>query len=209
MREVAPPAGKLKKAKVKTGGNYRADIAWLDAMAEAGMLYSVDKTTPRPPEMTYDIHYQWDGEAEALDLDFFEQFRYHPRNCNGTAYIRDETGMYVVDNDWIRLTRPCLRMPSKGVNVCMVHGAKIPVVKAAAQRRLAEASEMVAMRLIGLTDSVDERSEPIAHKDRISASNSVLDRAGIKGGLEVEIHASGFQGVLSDLFGGEGDNDGQ
>lgn len=180
--------------------NTRPDINWLDEQLDAGLLFAVEKED-RPFDCLFEFNYQWDGYAADLDEDWFMPYYRGARRCNGTAYIRDEAGMYIADNDWQRLTRPCLSIPMRGGVVCHAHGAKIPVVVAAAQRRLQEASEIVALRLIGLTDVRDEENYKIRHQDRIAAAAHVLDRAGVKGSTEVEITATGFQQVLADLFG--------
>jgi hypothetical protein len=187
--------------------NNKPDAAWLDAQLEAGLLYDVSGKDARPSDIIWDLNYQWDGYASEVDTDWFELYRRSDRKCNGTSYIRDESGMYVADNDWQRLTRPCLSIPIRGGTVCHAHGAAIPQVLAAAQRRLAEASEVAALRLIGLTSTRDEENHKIRPQDRIAAIGSVLDRAGIKGGVEVEVTGNGFQQVLSDLFGTERPSD--
>ena len=187
--------------------NTKPDIHWLDAALEEGKLFAVLKED-RPADVLFEFNYQWDGYAAELDQDWFETYRRSERKCTGTSYIRDETGMYIADNDWQRLTRPCLSLPMKGGPVCHAHGAKIPQVVAAAKRRLQEASEIAALRLIGLTGARDEENFKIRSQDRIAAIGSVLDRAGIKAGAEVELTAgTGFQQVLADLFGTGGDND--
>lgn len=187
--------------------NTKPDVYWLDAALQEGRLYAVEKED-RPPGCLFEFNYQWDGDAAEVDEDWFLQYRRSAtRVCNGTAYIRDETGMYIADNDWQRLTRPCLSLPMKGGTVCHAHGAKIPVVIAAAQRRLAEASEVAALRLIGLTGVRDEENVRVRPQDRIAAIGSVLDRVGIKGGVEVDVKATGFQKVLTDLFGTEEEAD--
>jgi hypothetical protein len=188
--------------KKSSGGNTRPDAAWIEEIQASGELHEPDEST-RPAGFLYDTLYQWDGYADEVNIDFFEAFwRGKPTDarCNGTAYIRDLRGGYIVDCEWERLKRPCLSRPSKGAIVCQVHGAKIPQVRAAAQRVIAEAAEVVALRLVGLTDFADEKENPIAHKDRISASNSVLDRAGVKGGTEVEITLPGYKKVMDLMF---------
>jgi hypothetical protein len=188
--------------KVKSGGNTLPDAAWIAEVSENGELHPPDETQ-RPAGFLYDTLYQWDGYADEVNIDFFQAFwrgtSKDPR-CNGTAYIRDMRGGYIIDCEWERLKRPCLNRPAKGTVVCHSHGAKIPQVRAAAQRVLAEAAEVVALRLVGLTDFADEKENPIAHKDRISASNSVLDRAGVKGGVEVEITTPGYKKVMDLMF---------
>src|SRR3954469_2023768 len=97
--------------------NNKPDGACLDAQLEAGLLYDVSEKESRPGDVIWDLNYQWDGYASEVDTDWFEVFRRSDRKCNGTAYIRDESGMYIVDNDWMRLTRPCLSIPIRGGTV--------------------------------------------------------------------------------------------
>lgn len=192
----------VKKAKKTTGGNGKPDQAWFEAVMAAGELHAPDESQ-RPAGFIYDIHYQWEATAEELNIDFFESFRRASkeyRACNGTSFVRDGSGMYIVDRDWERLRRPCLARPMRGGVVCQTHGGLIPQVREAARRVLEQASEVVAIRLVGLTDTEDENGTAIEHKNRITAANSVLDRAGIKGGTEVEIKAPGVENVINRLF---------
>lgn len=191
----------LTTGKVKTGGNTQPDQAWLVEVA-AELHEPIE--AERPEGFLYKVNWQWEGYFDELNIDFFESFRRptgsNAARCSGTAYVRDQTGMYVIDAEWRRLTRPCLRGSSRGTTVCHVHGAQIPVVKAAAERALAEASEVVAHRLIRLTGDAEDE------KVRLAAMNSVLDRAGIKGGMTVEVVTPGYQKVLDRMFSGEGDD---
>lgn len=192
--------------KKETGGNSVCDQEWIAEMLAAGELHEPDEET-RPPEFLYSTIYQWDGLNEDLNPDFFEYYRPKkgvsevPRQCNGSSYVRDRRGGYVVDAEWQRLRRHCLGRPARGTNVCHAHGSQIPQVKAAAQQRLAEAAEVVALRLIGLTGVRDEDKVRIRPQDRIMAANSVLDRAGVRGGTELEITTPGYQKVLQKMFG--------
>jgi hypothetical protein len=202
VKPVKPDLPFDPKPKRSEGGNGKADSAWIAEMLEAGELQAPDMDS-KPDDFYWEPIYQWVGLQEDLNPEFFEFFRragQHIPKCTGTAYVRDHRGGYVIDAEWHRLTRQCIGLPVKGANVCQAHGAKIPVVKAAAVRRLAEASDIVAMRLIGMTASVDEHNNFIDHKDRIAASNSVLDRVGIKGGVDIEISTPGFQRVLERMF---------
>jgi hypothetical protein len=192
----------LKSTTKTSGGNTKPDAAWLLEVADE--LHAPIEGE-RPAGFLYQVNYQWEGYADELNLDFFESFRRNKRpearKCNGTAYVRDQTGMYVVDAEWNRLTRPCLSNPGRGTVVCHAHGSQIPQVKAAAERVLAQASEIVALRLVGLTDKAEDE------KVRLAAMNSVLDRAGIKGGVTVEVTAPGYKKVLERMFGAEDDDE--
>lgn len=192
--------------KKQSGGNTKSDAAWIEALKDE--LHAPDESL-RPEGFLWDVMYQWEGLAEELNVEFFEAFLRWPnqRRCNGTAYVRDHRGGYVIDAEWQRITRPCLSLPAKGTVVCHAHGAQIPAVKAAAERVLATAAEVVAIRLVNLTGTVDELHEAIDHKVRLAAANSVLDRVGIKGGTTVEVQLPGYKKVLSDMFGGGDDQE--
>lgn len=204
------PAFVPKQPEKTEGGNGKADQAWIEEMTAAGELREPD-LSQKPDDYYWEPILQWTGLQEDVNPEFFEFFRRNKRpdaqKCTGTAYIRDKRGGYVIDAEWNRLTRQCIGNTGKGATVCHAHGSRIPVVKAAAIRRLAEASEMVAMRLIGLTGASDENNVFIDHKDRISASNSVLDRVGIKGGVDVEVTVPGFQRVLQKMFAEDDDGE--
>ena len=190
---------KLKEGKVRTGGNNACDQDWIAEVRDE--LFTPDMAD-RPPGFPYQITYMWDGDAEEVNDDFFWDRRRRPnaRRCTGVSYIRDETGMYIVDRFWVRLTRPCLAIPMRGGTICQTHGGRLPNVKQAAERVLADAAEIVALRLVGLTDHEDGQKVFIDHKVRLAASNSILDRVGIKGGTEVEVTLPGYKKVLDALF---------
>ena len=183
-------------------GNSRPDIDWLDLQLSEGRLYSVEPED-RPADCLFEFNYQWDGDVQDVDRSWFEVRRHFKRACNGVAYIRDETSMYIADNEWQRITRPCMAVPIRGGNVCLKHGGSIPAVLEAAKRRLQEASEVAAMRLVKLTGPRDEENVRGRPQYLIAANGSVLHRAAIKGGVEVDVKATGFERVLSDLFGAE------
>lgn len=192
--------------KKQSGGNTKPDAAWIEAVKDE--LHAPDEAE-RPDGFLWDVLYQWDGYADEVNVEFFESFLRFPnqRRCNGTAYVRDHRGGYVIDCEWQRITRPCLALPGKGTVVCHAHGSHIPAVKAKAEQVLATAAEVVAIRLVGLTGTVDELNEAIDHKIRLAAANSVLDRVGIKGGTTVEVELPGFKKVLSDMFGDDSDGE--
>ena len=74
----------------------------------------------------------------------------------------------------VRTGEQCKRWAARGANVCPVHGASAPQVKAAAKRRLDQAADVLVQRLLGL--ALDGRvDDPIALRAIIAA----LDRAGI------------------------------
>jgi hypothetical protein len=185
-----------------TGANRAPDREWFAEVMEAGELHAPDENF-RPAGMLYDVQWQWEGLQEEINPEFFLSFwkyKSNIRRCTSDSYIRDESGMYIVDADWVRLRRPCLRLPIRGGEVCSSHGGSVPAIKEAAQRRLDEAAEIMAMRLLNLTSVRDEENLRIRPQDRLVAINSALDRSGIKGNTTVEVQVPGFKRVLDKLF---------
>lgn len=68
--------------------------------------------------------------------------------------------------------------------VCATHGANAPQVKRAARQRLEEAADRMAAHLLGLAENAS--SEAI----QLGATNSALDRAGLKAPSEVLLSQS-------------------
>lgn len=190
--------------KTKAYGNSIGDRAWVEEMYAAGEVLEPDWEA-KPDDFMDDVLYQWTGLAEDLDAGYFEHYRHHAsassgKRCNGTAYVRDQRGGYVIDCEWHRIRRPCLNPPMRGASVCQTHGGLVPNVREAAAKRLAMASDVIAKRLVRLTGTTDENQNPIEHGDRIKAINSALDRAGIRAGVEIEVNTPGYRKVLEDLF---------
>jgi hypothetical protein len=150
----------------------------------------------------FGAQWRWKYLQDYLD-ELGEYVNICPSPCIARAYVRDKQGRYVIDADNEALTRPCLRPASAGTDVCVVHGGYIPQVKAAARARLALASDMVVGRMLEIA-----LNPATAHKDAISAMNSVMDRAGIKGGYEVDVSMPNWQQGLRELFEGKYGTDG-
>ena len=187
-----------QQTKVKAGGNSKPDQAFM--LDESDSILEFEKP---PPDIPWDVKYQWQGYIDELDPEYWDQFRRGTRRCTGIAYVRDERGGYLLDLDLVRLQRPCLRNPLNGANVCDKHGGQVAHVREAANARIAEAAEKAATTLITLTDPRDELGEVVDQNVRVKAANSVLDRAGIKTGVDVEVTIPGYKKVLDKLFGEE------
>lgn len=90
----------------------------------------------------------------------------------------------------------CQRISVAGARVCYMHGGAAPHVKRAAMARLENAADRMARNLLGLADEAE--SENV----RLSATNSALDRVGIKSATEVVLSAgqqTGFDEIMEDL----------
>lgn len=196
-----------QSVKKTVDGNCLGDQAWIAALEEGDLLEFPPHPTKRgkfavPEGCYWDVKYQFQGYADEVETDFFEDhYRSTPdRRCTGLAYIRDERGGYIIDLDGERLQRPCLRPPLQGSMVCSKHGGQVGHVKRAAEERLSHAAEKAATTLIILTDTRDEEGELVDQGVRVKAANSVLDRVGIKAGSTVEIEIPGYKNVMDRLF---------
>ena len=203
-----PDRMSTQAVKRKADGNSKPDREWLAALEPGDLLEFPPHPTRHgkhllPEDVYWDVKYQFQGYAEEVDPEFFEEFRRGDRQCTGIAYIRDERGGYILDLDNVRLVRPCLAMPLNGSMVCQKHGGQLGHVKRAAEERLSHAAEKAATVLITLTDVRDEEGELVDQSVRVKAANSVLDRVGIKPGSTVELDVPGFKNVMNKLFGEE------
>lgn len=82
----------------------------------------------------------------------------------------------------------CNRWSIRGGTVCLVHGGRMPTVQKAA----AAAVDRARMRLVDLTDDAVDVLEDLtragtADAIRLKAATEILDRAGIKGGLDINV----------------------
>ena len=91
---------------------------------------------------------------------------------------------------------PCKAMAARGATVCRVHGGSAPQVKAAAARRIQNALDAAAKRLLGFAFDADV-SESIA----LSAVNGILDRGGLsaKNQVEVGVELKPWEQLLKDV----------
>lgn len=121
--------------------------------------------------------------------------------CIAQATVRypkghEQAGLPVLGADGRRSYRPCKQRAMKGQRVCVVHGGMAPNAQAAAKMRLLAATEPLVAALVRI--GLDERLTPA---DRTRAINSALDRAGFRGGLDVNIETPGWQQLLGQMFG--------
>jgi len=82
----------------------------------------------------------------------------------------------------------CKRWSIRGASVCISHGGKIPAV----QKKAAAMVESARMRLMDLTDDAVDVLEELtrvgtADAIRLKAATEILDRAGVKGGMDVNV----------------------
>jgi hypothetical protein len=88
----------------------------------------------------------------------------------------------------------CKRASSLGANVCRAHGSAAPQTRAKAQRRLAQAADVLVQRLLSF--ALDGNvADPVA----MQAINSALDRAGLRAGVDLDVTLKPFQQVFEQI----------
>lgn len=93
-----------------------------------------------------------------------------------------------------RAGKRCGREATLGTTVCVVHGANLPHVKKAAAARRQE----IVLRMVGMTPDAVETMEDLMHNSasdavRLKAATEILDRAGVRGGTEIDVKVSNEQ----------------
>lgn len=83
---------------------------------------------------------------------------------------------------------PCKKTAIPGSNVCVYHGGKAPQVQAAARRRILEAADPVAARLIDIALNSESDSAAVA------AARDLLDRAGLGATHRIEAEVTHHEG---------------
>lgn len=126
------------------------------------------------------------------------------KRCNGKSVKRHDRqhhdkalrGQPILDEDGRRQYQPCGAWAMHGSDVCNAHGGNAPQVIAAAKKRLALATENIALAFEQI--ALDERLPP---EVRIKAGKEIMDRAGIRGGVDIELDAPKWQQMLGRMFG--------
>lgn len=168
------------------GKQFKWDAVWWDNHADELTLLT---------EGSYRGMYQWSGEQTSPGSAWDVQM---PKRecCNGFAFIRDWKGEQIIDANEAFLRRPCMAAPNPGMDVCDAHGGNSPELKRRAVERLTAGADVAVSALIQII-----RSQDADDKDRIAAVNSLLDRAGIRAGVEVEVTSPGYEKVWKGLMG--------
>ena len=91
----------------------------------------------------------------------------------------------------------CKKYAMMGGCVCRQHGGAAPQAKAAAMRRLQQALEPLAMRLLGLA-----LDEGVPENVALNAINSAMDRAGLGIKASVELELKPYQQVIEQVESG-------
>jgi hypothetical protein len=95
-----------------------------------------------------------------------------------------------------RSGQPCNNAAMLGGNVCRIHGGSAPQTRAKAQRRLAQAADVLVQRLLQF--ALDGKvADPVA----LQAIRDALDRAGLspKQSVEVEVELKPWEQMMQDI----------
>lgn len=192
----------MARSESRGVGNTPADAAYLEWMKlhENGGLEPID-IKEQEEDIPFPAKVRWTGDDDDDD----SPWKIPPprKRCRGTAYVRDADGDYVLDRNNKRITRPCWKWPMKGQVVCLTHGGGVVRVRRAAVERMASALDAATGALIKIA-----LNENAADKDRIQAIKEIMDRVGVRGGIEVDIKDPGYLRVLADMFEDSEEGDG-
>jgi hypothetical protein len=184
-------AKKMRTPKSGGPGNRIHDQRWIADAEAAGELEIIDPDGPDALPFGAAIRYNGDSDVDGSPY-------FNPpegKRCKGHAYVRDAEGRYIIGPDGKRLLRPCLFWPVKGgTGVCIKHGGGSAVAMSAAKLRLLSATDAVIGTIIKI--ALDEKMDP---KVRVAACNSILDRVGIRAGVDVSVSVKPWQDLLKRL----------
>ena len=184
-------------------GNTKGDQAWLADMTDAGKIELIGDDEQDIP---FGALKRWTGNPEDQTQVSYWKLPPEGSRCAGKAKIRDERGRPIIDSNNEILMRPCTKWPILGSTVCVHHGGGVKTVKQAAHMRLLAAADHLIGQLIAI--AADNK---IDAKARVMAINSALDRAGVKGTIEITVDVPKYKEMLAGMFGewgGSSDGDG-
>lgn len=175
-------------------GNTKSDRAWIERHGDEMEEIEDGEETP------FGVRLRWKGEAPSIAGEFMVGAdEPEGKPCVGRAYVRDVEGRRIIDMNGALLTRPCMKPPMAGGIACASHGGMTPQSLSAAKERLLASADAVVGRLIGIAlgrDTLDT--------DAIRAINSILDRAGIRAGVDIDLKTPEWQAMLKEMFEKEG-----
>jgi hypothetical protein len=201
------PKGRIKRGQTRSdgqtdvkvpqrpNGNTKNDIRWLEEQVELGLIEPIAEDENDIP---FGALRRWTGDTLPSAEGSYWILPKEDKRCHGMSKIRDHEGRYVIGKDNKELLRPCARPTIIGGDVCVAHGGGVEHVRNAANLRLLAAADSVIGALIVIAMDTKEDS-----RARVQAINSVLDRAGVKGTLNVSIEVSKYKEMMKEMFSGD------
>lgn len=185
----------MVRSSTRGSGNSPKDENWIAWMEEHGGLLPID---PDEEGLAWPAMSEWDGDANNEGNPWMIP---PPHNsCRGKAYVRDGDGNYIIDKaSKTRIMRPCWNWPMKGSTVCLYHGGGPERVRKKAMERLLSGVDAATGELLKVALNPDTED-----KVKVQAINSILDRAGLRGGVDITVDAvPEWQKMLKDMFDGK------
>ncbi len=196
MLRQTEEVGHLARNQKTKKGNIPADDGFIEWMQERDALEVFDEKVHDEHALPFAAKLRYKGKRDDKDSPW--SIPPEGKRCNGKAYVRDVDGDYIVDMDDQRIMRPCYNWPMKGMTVCLFHGGGVKRVKVKAIERLVSALDAASGALISIALNENE-----AAKDRIKAIENIMDRTGVRAGIEVDIKDPGYLDVLRNIFEGQ------
>lgn len=171
-----PPTGRKPRT------NTAQDKAFIEQAAVSGELRH------------WDGHIVWSGKSE--DLLHPYQVPDDGRRCRHLRQMKDDLGQPILDVDREPLKERCPNWAMLGANICVQHAKGSKAVMDEARLMIAGAAPALVGQLI--RDALDTSLHANA-SDRIKAINSLLDRFGLRGGIEVGPDMPAWREIMDEL----------
>lgn len=162
--------------------NTASDKAFIDSAAAGREL------------RVWEGHLVWSGRTE--DLLHPYQVPDDARRCRHLRQMKDDLGQPILDVDHQPLKERCPNWAMLGANICVPHAKGSKAVMDEARMMIAGAAPALVGQLIKEAFSESIASTP---SDRIKAINSLLDRFGLRGGIEVGPDMPAWREIMDEL----------
>lgn len=154
-------------------------MAYLGRMS-AQPEWADDARPPSPDELAELLQPGADWDRDGFHPTMARPFP--SMQCTGVVKSGDKAG------------QRCSKRALYGATVCLSHGAQLPVVRAKAEKLV----ESARLKLINAADEaaewlLDLGANSTSDAVRLKAATEVLDRAGVKGGVEVDVNVTHSQ----------------
>ena len=132
-----------------------------------------------------------------MSQDYGSEYQMPPdeHRCRSFHIVKDNDGGEVLAADYKPLQARCGKWAMRGAAVCVDCANGADSVKKAVRDLLVAAAPALAGKLIAI--ALEDKTEA---KDSIRAILAVLDRAGIRGGIEVGPDVPGWKAVLEEMM---------
>lgn len=135
----------------------------------------------------------WSGLSEDIGSSY--QLPPDHLRCTKTRIMHDDDGGEILGKDMQPLRDRCPKWAILNAHMCIDHAQGSQAVQQAVKAKILTAADAIAGALISI--AMDEKEKAA---DRIKAISTLLDRAGIRAGVEISGEIKGWQAVLKNLM---------